>query len=102
EQGATFIFSLPITNESPIALNTTESDSNSHQEVNFEQDFTLADNNSSDDPVAQLPADQHTSKEIVLVIEDNEDVRKFISGSLKQSYKIIEAGDGEEGFELAK
>lgn len=102
EQGATFIFSLPITNESPIALNTTESDSNSHQEVNFEQDFALADNNSSHDPVAQLPADQHTSKEIVLVIEDNEDVRKFISGSLKQSYKIIEAGDGEEGFELAK
>ena len=35
----------------------------------------------------------------VLIVEDNADVRKYISSILKDTYRIIEAGDGEEGLE---
>jgi DNA-binding response OmpR family regulator len=37
----------------------------------------------------------------VLLIEDNEDLRKFIGSCLEPYYTIIEAGDGEQGTEQA-
>jgi signal transduction histidine kinase/DNA-binding response OmpR family regulator len=41
-------------------------------------------------------------KPLILVVEDNVDVRKFIRGPLEQSYSVIEAGDGKEGIAKAK
>ncbi len=40
-------------------------------------------------------------KEIVLIVEDNKEVRKFIVQQLKFTYSVIETADGEEGFEKA-
>ncbi|WP_448636565.1 response regulator transcription factor [Pedobacter panaciterrae] len=37
----------------------------------------------------------------VLIVEDNVEVRSFIAQSLKQSYQVIEANNGEEGVEMA-
>ncbi|WP_373496362.1 two-component regulator propeller domain-containing protein, partial [Aquiflexum sp.] len=45
----------------------------------------------NDDPEAPL----------VLIIEDNEDVRLFIKETLQPFYQVLEAGDGEEGYKLA-
>jgi signal transduction histidine kinase/DNA-binding response OmpR family regulator len=39
--------------------------------------------------------------ETILVIEDNDDMRNFISGSLANKFSIVTAKDGEEGFALA-
>jgi signal transduction histidine kinase/DNA-binding response OmpR family regulator/ligand-binding sensor domain-containing protein len=40
---------------------------------------------------------------VILVVEDNTDVRKFIRGPLEdKGYKVIEAVDGNEGIEMAK
>jgi signal transduction histidine kinase/DNA-binding response OmpR family regulator len=36
--------------------------------------------------------------EIILIVEDNKEVRKFIKKQLEPNYKIIEAIDGEDGF----
>ncbi|MBN1119366.1 MAG: response regulator [Bacteroidales bacterium] len=38
----------------------------------------------------------------ILVIEDNKDMRSFICSSLSQYYQVIEAEDGQLGYELAK
>ena len=38
---------------------------------------------------------------VVLVVEDNNDLRKFIVDALKPNYAIIEASDGKEGLEIA-
>ena len=38
----------------------------------------------------------------ILVVEDNEDMRTHIKEGFVPSFKVIEAGDGEEGFEKAK
>ena len=35
----------------------------------------------------------------LLIVEDNADVRKYVSSILENSYRIIEAQDGEEGFD---
>ncbi len=38
---------------------------------------------------------------IILIVEDNSDVRTYIRGCLEAGYKILEAKDGEEGIEKA-
>ncbi len=38
------------------------------------------------------------SKPMLLVVDDNDDIRKFIRDSLENDFKIIEAGDGETGL----
>ncbi|CAL66667.1 two-component system sensor histidine kinase/response regulator hybrid [Christiangramia forsetii KT0803] len=39
---------------------------------------------------------------IILVVDDNKDIRKFIRQSLQDNYNIQEAENGREGFEKAK
>jgi signal transduction histidine kinase/DNA-binding response OmpR family regulator/ligand-binding sensor domain-containing protein len=41
-------------------------------------------------------------KPIVLVIEDNADVRTYVKGYLVPAYQVAEAGDGAEGIEKAR
>lgn len=42
-----------------------------------------------------------TNKSIILVVEDNADVRQYIRGSLESEYSVIEARDGQEGLHQA-
>jgi signal transduction histidine kinase/DNA-binding response OmpR family regulator len=41
-------------------------------------------------------------KDIVLVVEDNADLRHYVRGSLEPDYTVVEAKDGQEGIEKAK
>ncbi len=41
------------------------------------------------------------NSKIMLIVEDNSDVRKFISAHFSSMYKIAEARNGEEGWEIA-
>ncbi len=45
--------------------------------------------------------DKSTSKDIVLVVEDNPEMNKFITQSLAAEYQVISAFDGQEGLEKA-
>lgn len=38
---------------------------------------------------------------IMLIVEDNADVRKFIAGHFNTTFKIVEAKNGEEGWDVA-
>jgi signal transduction histidine kinase/ligand-binding sensor domain-containing protein/DNA-binding response OmpR family regulator len=41
------------------------------------------------------------SSKIMLIVEDNADVRRFVAGHFKTTFKIAEAKNGEEGWEKA-
>jgi len=41
-------------------------------------------------------------KNVILVVEDNDDVRKYIRGPLEQLYTVAEARNGKEGIDVAK
>ena len=41
-------------------------------------------------------------KNVILVVEDHTDVRKYIRKSLEPLYKVVEAGDGKKGIEKAR
>jgi signal transduction histidine kinase/DNA-binding response OmpR family regulator len=47
--------------------------------------------------------DKETYKDlpIILIVEDNTDLRKYISGTLSDHYRILEAGNGKEGLDKA-
>ncbi len=42
-----------------------------------------------------------SSEEIVLVVEDNEEVRRYITGQLHSRYRLLEAANGQEGLDVA-
>lgn len=42
-----------------------------------------------------------TSEEIILVVEDNEEVRQYITDQLQAQYRVLTAPDGLEGLNLA-
>lgn len=41
-------------------------------------------------------------RDLILMVEDNPEVRSYIKDSLQTQYAVIEAGDGEEGIRKAK
>ena len=48
----------------------------------------------------QVSGIQH--QEIILIVEDNADIRTYVREQLEYDYKVIEAGDGEEGVTKAQ
>ncbi|HRX09999.1 MAG TPA: two-component regulator propeller domain-containing protein [Draconibacterium sp.] len=53
------------------------------------------------DRMLESEIDEQLHSDIMLVVEDNTDVRKFISNHFKTNYKIAEAKNGEEGWQIA-
>jgi len=49
-----------------------------------------------------LPDKAQDFEEVVLVVEDNAEMRSYVKGQMQESYKILEAENGQEGFEIAK
>ena len=58
----------------------------------------------SEETVKTFDADSQEEKQekpVILIVEDNIDMRGFIRKQLTQSYNILEASDGEEGLKIA-
>jgi DNA-binding response OmpR family regulator/two-component sensor histidine kinase len=66
-------------------------------------------------PISALPVIAHQQETVlpdlpdfnenaplILVVEDHEELREFIAGSLAIKYRVITANDGEEGWQLAQ
>jgi signal transduction histidine kinase/ligand-binding sensor domain-containing protein/DNA-binding response OmpR family regulator len=98
-EGTTFLIRLPQNDYSTETINTDktfekvevlvpffdESDINATEEVNAESSFSL-----------------NESKDIVLIVEDNTDIRNYIREQIEEDYFVMEAGDGESGLRLAR
>lgn len=93
-KGTTFFISLPLGNEhlmtEEMMLEEEKPETEIREQIT-DQDY-------------KTPEKQHTSHSgeelpLVLVIEDNADVREFIGMSLGNRYKILEAANGREGLE---
>lgn len=63
--------------------------------------------------ITTLPVDEETTlaieetnkagkKKLILIVEDNEDLRFYLKDNLKGSYAVAEAADGKEGWEKIK
>lgn len=50
--------------------------------------------------VSKLP-EINTDKTLVLIVEDNNDIRNYIHDELKETYQVVEAENGKTGIQLA-
>jgi len=70
-------------------------------------DFALAPSlyqmdNAKDETAEYDPENPNSDKPIILIVEDNEDVRFFIKTELSAEYIVLEALDGLKGLEIAR
>ncbi len=56
----------------------------------------------SQKPIDPVPADAKTGSPTIMLVEDNQELLDFISGSLSENYKIVTASNGQEGLDQLK
>ncbi|HKI90505.1 MAG TPA: ATP-binding protein [Draconibacterium sp.] len=70
-----------------------------------QNEIEVASEESQSDPIpAYYEYDENnviSDEKIMLVVEDNVDVRHFISSHFKSTYRILQAKNGQEGWEIA-
>ena len=96
-EGTTFLIRLPFSQEQVSAKAVYDSNY-------IETHLDLLPSLPASDEKLKLPTvvPSAPEKPTVLIVEDNEDMRQFIRYILSDSYNLIEAENGEEGFEVAK
>ena len=56
-----------------------------------------------EETIAEAPTEEASKKrESILIVEDNADIRQYLSKELCQTYLILEAGNGEEALDILK
>jgi len=98
-QGSVFTFRLPVYADAPTSKERSSAhiptNSWSEKAESFEPQMPVPKS-------ADLPAQPvETDLPLVLIVEDNADMRGFIRRSLGLKWKIAEASDGEEGVKKA-
>lgn len=96
-EGSEFIISLPI-GDIKIAKESL---------VEFSTDRFIEKNGLNEFEIQEENLNQHlnvgdSKNEIVLIVEDNKDVRAYINEQLGNDYSILEASNGKEGYLLAQ
>lgn len=87
-QGSKFTFSLKTDRTYPEAL---------HKDDN--QDLATAETSEENETTPKAPTED--IRPLLLIVEDNADIRQYIEESLHEDYRIIQACNGKEGMEQA-
>lgn len=105
--GLALVHSLVTLHHGTIKVDSTPGIGTSFR-VRLPKDHTYPDQRASDGEAAPEPpsegsgnADGTEIRNIILVIEDNPEIREYIAGSLGGEYTVITAADGDRGRELA-
>lgn len=72
--------------------------------LNAEEDMQSAEpanRQISPSPKSAVPAQKTNKKPVVLLIEDNDDMRFYLKDNLKNTFNIVEAVNGREGWQKA-
>lgn len=87
--GSTFTLTLLTDNDYPNAKHKE----NINTEINCNTDNTKDIKSSVED---------EDNKPILLIVEDNDDIREYIKSSLDEVHTVLTASNGKEGWEIAK
>lgn len=95
EKGACFTVTLPVKTgqEIPLLIKSQETSLLTANEISLQTD--LSENGNG------LPRN-HSKRNTILLVEDNEDFRFYLKDNLKHRYNVIEAVNGKEGLEKVK
>lgn len=98
-KGTEMLLRLPVGKAHFIAAGIKVQDKIENSYSRGEAENALSISGGYNDLKEPISADQQ--KPVVLLIEDNADVRQYIKDILKENYNIIEAADGKSGAEKA-
>lgn len=98
-EGAQFTVSLPLATDKPPVLEQSSTGSPYEVET-YDAHKPILDVSM---PAANLPISPNSSAtdNILLIIDDNADIRAYIRSLFEADYQIIEAVDGQDGLEQA-
>ncbi len=94
EESSQFVMSifLPMNRLIELQPETTMNITNIFE--NYSVDSGLSESDMSSDDIVD--------KQLILVVDDSEDIRKYICDQLSSEYQMIDAQDGLVGFDMAK
>ncbi|MDP2362624.1 MAG: ATP-binding protein, partial [Ignavibacteria bacterium] len=95
-KGSSFIISIPLGTDHLKPEEICESEAGKIESLQFDKPFADIPENKT----LQLDSDLiiETEKPLLLIVEDNYDVRNYIKDNLNSGYRIMEAVDGEDGW----
>ncbi len=94
--GTTFILTLPLL----PATDQTEAPEHRLPELIQPTVSTVETHMASAGAASKAAVDDNAP--LVLVVDDNDELRSFIAGELASRYRVLTAGDGEEGWEICQ
>jgi signal transduction histidine kinase/ligand-binding sensor domain-containing protein/DNA-binding response OmpR family regulator len=99
EKGSSFIVRLPIIEVEvhPLAQQVVRRSANGHalEETDLMAE-RLEERGESEPDIEGSP--RKSKKPILLIVEDNEDFRFYLKDNLRNTYQVVEASDGKEGW----
>jgi DNA-binding response OmpR family regulator/two-component sensor histidine kinase len=98
-EGSVFCVSLPVGEQSKDTKMAEMPDFNHNFSTEISDDVEMFE---LEEQAATTGIQTDDNREIVLVVEDNSDVRAYIREQLEENYLIREAQNGEEGMLVAK
>ena len=93
-KGSTFTVSLPLGKDHLRAEEIYEADEEREKEILYGKE---EEEKSKPDGIGSELIDKNALP-LLLIVEDNSDVRTYIKENLKTDYRILEAVDGEDGW----
>lgn len=99
--GSEFIVSLPLDVEGYKKGEVMKGDSQVKDSLNDLKDPSSVTNGEKYNSQTLVP-EKNENEELVLIVEDNDDVRAYIKDSLIENFRVLEASNGEEGVKKAQ
>mgnify|MGYP002226841801 FL=1 len=69
---------------------------------NAERQVTKEVHKAEDENKQPVSVESEDGKPIVLVVEDNRDIREYVRSSFEEIYEVLTAADGKEGWDIAQ
>lgn len=95
-KGSTFTVIIPLGTDHLNPEEICELEQDKIESPQFEETLVISRINKTDSFNSDLIME--TDKPLLLIVEDNYDVRNYIKGNLNSGYRIMEAVDGEDGW----
>ena len=69
---------------------------------NAERQVTKEVHKAEDENKQPASVESEDGKPIILVVEDNRDIREYVRSSFEEMYEVLTAADGKEGWDIAQ
>jgi two-component system, sensor histidine kinase ChiS len=100
-KGSLFTVMLPVSREHFIPEEIVESEADEREGIKFQPKDILEAIPDASEINAGKTIEIESGQPVILIVEDNSDLRKYISRNLKNDYQVLEAENGRNGLAVA-